>query len=152
MDISKSGIESSLYALRRLTATDFAALAWMDEGERIVRWRYASGNRNERYKRIMMRNGKGVAGSVMRSGRPLLLQAFSPQQGDVPSDYPILLAEGLRSIIGYPITIGDRVLGVLLIGNRYDHQFDPSTVELVSNVAEQFGAMLQKRDANGTHG
>jgi nitrogen regulatory protein A len=59
--------EVSLSELRRLTSTDFATLAWSNQGDYIIRWKYASGNRNELYKRIILRPEKGIAGKVMRS-------------------------------------------------------------------------------------
>lgn len=138
-------IEASLSELRRLTATDFAALAWADDTEQAIRWKYASGSRNERYKRIILRLGKGIAGKVMRSGRPMVVETFSPQSGDDPREYPILLAENLKSIIGVPVIIENRVKGVLLVGCRAPRKFDNDNVELVLNVAEQVGTMCQQR-------
>lgn len=138
-------IEASLSELRRLTATDFAALAWADEKEQTIRWKYASGSRNERYKRITLRLGKGIAGKVMRSGRAMVLESFSPKSGDDPREYPILLAENLKAVIGVPVTIDERVMGVLLVGCRQPRAFEDEMVELVMNVAEQIGTMFHQR-------
>lgn len=134
-------IEASLSDLRRLTATDFAAIAWLDN--ELIRWKYASGNRNDRYKRIVLRFGKGIAGKVMSSGRPMILDSFTPKSGDDPREYPILLAEGLKSIVAVPITTNERVKGVLLVGCREDRQFEEDVVELVMNVSEQMETMLR---------
>ncbi|HJV46334.1 MAG TPA: GAF domain-containing protein [Bacillota bacterium] len=145
----KGDIEVSLAELRRLTSTDFAALAWSNQNEYIIRWKYASGNRNERYKRIVLRPEKGIAGKVMRSGRPMILDSFSPKSGDDPREYPILLAEGLKSIIGMPVSINQRVMGVLLVGCRYIRSFEDEVIELVASVAEQLGSMIQQRKDEG---
>jgi nitrogen regulatory protein A len=141
----KVDIEVSLSELRRLTSTDFAALAWCNQGEYIIRWKYASGNRNERYKRIILRPEKGIAGKVIRSGRPMILDSFTPKSGDDPREYPILLAEGLKSVVGMPVLINRRVMGVLLVGCRYTRSFEDDVVELVANVAEQLGSMIQQQ-------
>lgn len=141
----QSDIEASLSELRRLTATDFAALAWADSNEQTIRWKYASGNRNDRYKRIVLRLGKGIAGKVMRSGRLMVIHSFSPKSGDDPREYPILLAENLKSIVGVPVLVNDRVLGVLLVGCRYEREFESDMVELVNSFAEQVGTMIQQR-------
>ncbi|GAX91405.1 GAF domain-containing protein [Effusibacillus lacus] len=141
-------IEASLSELRRLTATDFAALAWADDKDQAIRWKYASGSRNERYKRIVLRLGKGIAGKVLRSGRPMIMESFSPQSGDDPREYPILLAENLKSIVSVPVVTNDRIKGVLLVGCRHTRGFDEETVELVSVVAEQLGTMIQQRGGN----
>ncbi|MGC5324150.1 GAF domain-containing protein [Brevibacillus sp. SYSU BS000544] len=137
-------IEASLSELRRLTATDFAAIAWLDN-EQMIRWKYASGNRNDRYKRIVLRFGKGIAGKVMSSGRPMILDSFTPKSGDDPREYPILLAEGLKSIAAVPITTNERVKGVLLVGCRDTRSFEDDVVELVISVAEQLESMLRPK-------
>ncbi|GIM47898.1 histidine kinase [Collibacillus ludicampi] len=141
-------IETSLSVLRRLTDTDFAALAWTSSNEQTIRWRFVSGNRNERYKKIVMFPGKGIGGKVFRSGRPMVIQSFSPKSGDDPREYPILLAEGLHSAIAVPVTIDDQIMGVLLVGCRMNRVFPHETLELVLDVAEQLGAVMQKRMEN----
>lgn len=142
-------IETSLSELRRLTATDFAAIAWLDDTNRTIRWRYASGNRNDRYKRIVLRYGKGIAGKVINSGRPMVLDFFTPKSGDDPREYPILLAEGLKSIVAVPITRDERAKGVLLVGCRVSRTFEDNEVELVISVAEQLETMLRQENGSG---
>jgi nitrogen regulatory protein A len=149
MEDLKLEIEVSLSELRQLTSTDFAALAWSNQGDYIIRWKYASGNRNERYKRIILRPEKGIAGKVMRSGRPMILDSFTLKRGDDPQEYPILLAEGLKSIIGMPVLINQRVMGVLLVGCRYTRSFENEVIELVAIGAEQIGSMIQQRGDEG---
>ncbi len=142
-------IEASLSELRRLTATDFAAIAWLDT-EQMIRWKYASGNRNDRYKRIVLRFGKGIAGKVMSSGRPMILDSFSPKSGDDPREYPILLAEGLKSIVAVPITTNERVKGVLLVGCRTARVFEDDVVELIISVSEQLETLLRQKHASAS--
>ncbi|UOF92070.1 GAF domain-containing protein [Fodinisporobacter ferrooxydans] len=138
-------IEGCLFELRRLTATDFAAIACSNQKDQTIRWVYVSGNRNDRYKRILLRPGKGIAGKVAKSGRPMVIHSFSPKSGDDPREYPILLAENLKSVVGVPITIEDRVFGILLIGSRQERIFAEQDVELVTNVAEQLGPLLKQQ-------
>lgn len=138
-------IEVSLSELRRLTSADFVSMAWAETNEYIIRWKYASGNRNDRYKRIVLRLGKGIAGKVISSGRPMILDSFSLKSGDDPREYPILLAESLKSTLAVPVIINDRVKGVLLIGCRYARRFGDEDIELVLSLAEQLGSMIQQR-------
>jgi nitrogen regulatory protein A len=145
-------IEKSLLELRRLTNTDFAALALASEQEQAIRWRFASGNRNDRYKRIVLCPGKGIAGKVMRSGRPMAIHSFSPRSGDDPWEYSILLAEGLQSVLAVPLWIADRVSGVLLVGNRENQRLADDLLPLVTDVAEQLGSFLQKQNELGENG
>ena len=34
-----------------------------------IKWKYVSGNTNERYKLIILRKGRGLAGTVMKTGK-----------------------------------------------------------------------------------
>lgn len=135
-------IEARLEQLRFVTHTDFAALALSEESDQIIRWRYAAGNRNERYKRIVLRPGKGIAGKIVRSARPFRIDSFAPKSGDDPREYPILLAEGLKSVLGVPVMNHDRVLGVLLIGNRFDSSFEDNTIHLMEAMAGDLSERL----------
>ncbi|HJV46313.1 MAG TPA: GAF domain-containing protein [Bacillota bacterium] len=138
-------LEVGLTELRRLTSADFAALAWQDH-DSIIRWKCASGNRSNRYKRILLRFERGIAGSVIRTVRPVMINNFSPEIKENACEYPILLAEDLKSAIGVPVKINEQVMGVLLVGCRVNREFDRDTVELIGSVAEQLGSMLQQND------
>jgi nitrogen regulatory protein A len=139
-------IETHLNQIRNLTSSDFAGLAWTDRNDYIIRWKFASGNRNERYKRIILRPGRGIAGQVIRSGRPMRLDSFTIQSGDDAREYPIFLAENLKSAAAAPVVINSKVKGVLLIGTRMPRSYTDEETELVVNIAEQLGSMIQSRE------
>lgn len=144
MESLQKTIEAHLCALRQETSTDFAALAWSDSEEQTIRWKFASGNRNQRYKKIVLRQGMGIAGYVIRTGRPTILSSFSPKSVDDPREYPILLAEGLQSVVAVPVTVQGRVRGVLLVGCREARTYDDQTVLQVSESAERLSDLLQE--------
>ncbi len=134
-----------LHEIRRITAADFAAVAWTDALEQRIKWQHASGSRNERYKRIQSTLGKGLIGDVFRSGRPLVIEEFSPRSGDDPQEYPILLAENLKSMVCVPVTENAGIVGVLLVGCRETRKFTGKMIELVSNSAQQLAAMKRNK-------
>ena len=138
MKTPEHAMEQRLLQLRQLTGADFAALAVSDEDGSTYRWRNASGSRNNRYRRIVLRHGKGIVGTVIRSGRPLVMEDFNLQHVINPTDYPIVLAEKLVSIVGYPIAFEDRVAGVLLVGNRSRRPFSPTEIEIIAKFADLF--------------
>ena len=41
-----------------------------------VKWHYAAGNSNNKYMRITVRYGKGIAGKVISTGRPMTVEDF----------------------------------------------------------------------------
>jgi nitrogen regulatory protein A len=130
-------VQNELDRFRQIVGADFAALACEEKCDAgvVVRWKYASGNRNNRYQRIVLRPDKGFAGKVMRLGRPVTMEFIAPKSGDDPREYPILLAEGLRSLVGVPVYGSGRIQGVLLIGCRTSREFTESDIRTITQLA-----------------
>lgn len=145
MEALHVNIEVSLSELRRLIIADYCALALVGCGEPLIRWKYVSGNLNNRHKRIVLRLGEGIAGRVVDSGRPVVLDFFSPQTGEDLQKDPIVLSESLKSVVAVPVMNHNEVMGVLLVGCRYTRFFRNEEIELVMDVAEQLGTMVQQQ-------
>jgi len=142
MDKIERSINQCLEDLRLKTNADFTAFACQEPGEAVIRWKYAVGNRNERFRRIVLRSGKGIAGKVLMSGRLMILENYKPRQYDDPREYPILYAEELQSAMGVPVLIQDRVRGVMLIGYRTPYTIGENIVESTKQIAEQMAILL----------
>jgi nitrogen regulatory protein A len=136
-------IQEDLDGLRVRVKVDFLALA-MAEPDGQIRWAYASGNRNDRFKRIVLRQGKGIAGRVISLGRPVAVDGIVPRAGDDPRDYPILLAEGLCCAVAVPVLCGQRVRGVLMMANRSQRCFTPNDVDAVLGLADRLGSVYSE--------
>ncbi|GKV69035.1 hypothetical protein NCCP2716_15330 [Sporosarcina sp. NCCP-2716] len=129
--------------IRRVTGCDFVALALVQPEERNfqIRWEYAAGNMSQRYRRIVLQSGKGVAGLVFKTGKPI----FAPDAAAYCSasdlyNYPIIVAEQLESFAAIPLFKYNRVKGILLAGCRKKNCMDESRFErLQSLVAPTFG-------------
>jgi nitrogen regulatory protein A len=130
-------IEAKLHQLRNETSADFVALALPDGKNRLL-WKYGSGNRYDRYKRIVTRTGKGFVGKAIMSRCPVIYHAFAPRSGDDPSNYPILLAENLTSAVIVPFGPAGQGVGVLLAGCREDRQL---TSEAILRIIAEAGEL-----------
>ncbi|MBN8202862.1 GAF domain-containing protein [Bacillus sp. NTK034] len=97
---------------------DFVGLALQNTDSPDVRWHFAAGNINEKYKRITVRYGKGIAGKVISTGRPMCVENFPENVAGKALEYPIMLAEALKYAYAVPIHFKGIPKGVLLIGNR----------------------------------
>lgn len=97
---------------------DFVGLALQNKDGPDVRWHYAAGNSNEKYKRITVRYGKGIAGKIISTGRPMYIENFPENISGKALEYPIMLAENLTFAYGVPIHFKGIPKGVLLIGKR----------------------------------
>src|SRR5690242_6740138 len=88
-----------------LTVVDceFVALALQNEVGPDVKWHYAAGNLNDKYKRITVRFGKGIAGKIISSGSPMMLTDFPNGIIGKVTDHPIMLAEKHVSTYAVPL-------------------------------------------------
>jgi nitrogen regulatory protein A len=138
-------IQEELDSLCKITTSDFSGLAWIDQHDSRIRWLYTSGNSNERYKRLALKPGRGLAGLVLKLGRPIIIDAGMNdlEQSRVQYDYPIMLVEHLHAAIAVPITVHDETRGVLLIGNRSERYYEENDLHLISNLIERFELLLQ---------
>ena len=82
---------------------DFVGIAIQNENGPDVRWHFAVGNDNDKYKRITVRYGKGIAGRVISTGRPIEVADFPNDILGKALEYPIMLAEKLVSAYAVPI-------------------------------------------------
>ncbi len=100
---------------------DFVSVALVQSTEPYseLRWTYATGNLSNRYRRIVIQSGKGVAGHVFKTGKPVLVEDTERIIGKKDLfDYPIVEVEGLKSFGAIALYQCNRVQGVLLVGNR----------------------------------
>jgi nitrogen regulatory protein A len=138
-------IQDELDSLCKITSSDFSGLAWIDQQDSRIRWLYVSGNSNERFKRLALKSGRGLAGHVLKLGRPIIIDASMTELelSRVQYDFPIMLVEHLQTAIGVPITVNNETRGVLLIGNRSERYYEDHDLHLVSNLIERFERLLQ---------
>ncbi|MGX6444787.1 GAF domain-containing protein [Neobacillus sp. K501] len=114
---------------------EFVGLAFQNEVGPDVRWHYAAGNLNDKYKRITVRFGKGIAGKIISSGSPMMLSNFPDDIYGKITDYPIMLAEKLVSCFAVPLFFNFVPKGVLLVGKRISHTYTENDQEKVKESA-----------------
>lgn len=140
--IEQSGYDYQLEIdkLRDRFQFDFVSLALVQPAEDrfVLTWQYASGNHNERFKRIVLHSGKGVAGIVFKTGKSMLIQNVN---ADIDArdlfNFPIIAAEKLKSLGALPLWVEARVMGVLLAGFREENRMNPA---FFTDFREQLGA------------
>jgi hypothetical protein len=116
---------------------DFVGLAFQESKGPNIGWKVASGNSNDKYKRITLRYGKGIAGRVLSTGRPMEIKYFPQNILGKALEYPILLAEKLLYAYAVPIFINGVPKGVLLVGFRSETFIDDTGKKLVEKAAKE---------------
>jgi transcriptional regulator with GAF, ATPase, and Fis domain len=123
---------------------DFVGLAFQNEIGPDVRWHYASGNLNDKYKRITVRFGKGIAGKIISTGSPMMMSDFPHDILGKVTDYPIALAEKLIASYAVPLFFNDVPKGVLLVGKRETHTFSNFHQQEVMEAAQILEKLLKE--------
>ena len=121
--------------LKRDLSCDVVGLALQNRAGLDITWPCVIGHRNEKYKYITVRYGKGIAGKVISSSRPMEITSFPNGILGKSTDYPIMLAEQLISAYAVPLLCGDSPKGALLIGYRNMHFFTEEEKSQVIEVA-----------------
>ncbi|PTK10793.1 nitrate respiration regulation accessory nitrate sensor NreA [Mammaliicoccus sciuri] len=135
--------QEQLDLIRSTYGVDFVGLAMTSEDAAYfhIKWQYVSGNLNHRYQNIVLRSGRGIAGIVIKSGKPIEIRDLKESPyNDHPFNYPIVQSEQLTSLLAIPLWKKYRVCGVLLLGQRDDKLFP----EIDMNDFNRFGPFYGK--------
>ncbi len=119
--------------------TDTATLLLLDEQSSTLVARAARGLDEEVVRQIRVPLGRGFAGRIADKGKPLYLPDTAA--AEVVSDY---LREQLRSVVGVPMTISNRLLGVLHVGSRTPREFTPSDIWLLQQIADRAAQAIDR--------
>ncbi|MGV2875494.1 GAF domain-containing protein [Macrococcus capreoli] len=127
---------------------DFIGLAMPSDliSQTNIHWTFVSGALNERYKKIELQKGKGIAGFVLKSGRSWIeLDVTSSSIATHIFDFPIIRFEKLTNFMALPLWKYNKVAAVLLIGNRDKKPFHLEIYEEVNKELDKgLGAFYRK--------
>jgi len=122
--------------LRRASAilrSDTAAILLLDETGRQLRARAAKGIEEEVEQGVTNPLGKGFAGRIAAERRPIVVDDVD--HADILN--PILREKGIRSLLGVPLIVEGRVLGVLHVGSLTPRRFTPAESDLLQAAADR---------------
>ncbi|MBB4823006.1 nitrogen regulatory protein A [Sporosarcina luteola] len=118
---------------------DYVGVALVQSPDRRfeLRWKHVTGNQSDRHRRISLQSGKGIAGLVFKTGKPMFVADADEELGrEDLYNYPIVVAEGLKSFGAIPLYKYNRVKGVLLVGYRTEEKL---TVEVFQEFRKRIG-------------
>lgn len=129
--------------LMREIDCDFVGLAIQNAIGSDIRWHYALGNVNDKYQRITVRFGKGIAGKVISTGSTMMIEDFPNHIQGKAIEHPIMLAEKLISSFAVPLFFNNSPKGVLFVGNRKRHTYTEAQQQRVKQSAQSFEEILK---------
>ena len=135
-----------LTRVTELLAADTAAILLIDDDGRSLIPRAAKGLEEEVDRRIRIPMGRGFAGRIAHERQPVRI-------GDVDhADIynPVLREKGLKALLGVPLMLETRVIGVLHVGRLEPGQFEEDDVDLLQRAADRaamaIGGRLAERE------
>jgi len=123
--------------IKLLLNVDGAIVILLDEEKRelfFLGTAYEDSATQKRAKEIRFPADKGVAGKVIKTGKPVIV----PDTSKDPNFYSVVdeqLRYNSRNILDVPLRSSDRIVGVLCAINKKEGVFDNTDVDLLSMIA-----------------
>ena len=131
-------LEQLLVRVRTALDADTAAVFEMDDEEQTLVARAAKGLEQDVERGVRVPLGRGFAGVVAE--RRVAVRTTDASEFDIVS--PLMREKGIRSLLGVPLVVEDRVLGVLHVGNLDVREFTDDDVALLELAAERLAVAL----------
>jgi putative methionine-R-sulfoxide reductase with GAF domain len=128
-------LDELLDRVRDLLDVDTAAILLLDVHAQQLVATAAKGLEEEVRAGFRVAVGRGFAGRVAQTRRPIQIVHVTPH--DVVN--PILVRKGVRSLLGVPIVAGTELVGVLHVGSLTTRRFGADDVRLLELVADRAG-------------
>src|SRR5947209_16354214 len=112
---------------------DTAAVLLLDERTNELVARAARGLEQEVRQGVRIPVGRGFAGTIAAQMRPVIIDRVD----ETTVSNPILWEAGLQAMVGVPLLVGGRAIGVLHVGTLGSRKFTPEDAELLQVVADR---------------
>ncbi len=122
-----------LERIRSALEVDTAAVLLLDEDRGVLVARAARGLEEEVRQGVQVPLARGFAGRVAAEARPIIIDDL--EHADVVN--PILRQRGICSMLGVPVHVEGRVIGVMHIGTLVRRAFDQDDVTLLQLAADR---------------
>jgi serine phosphatase RsbU (regulator of sigma subunit)/anti-sigma regulatory factor (Ser/Thr protein kinase) len=122
-----------LERIRSSLNVDTAAVLLLDEDRGVLVARAARGLEEEVRQGVQVPLTRGFAGRVAAEARPIIIEDLD--HAEVVN--PILRQKGIRSMLGVPVHVEGRVIGVMHIGTLVERNFDEDDVTLLQLASDR---------------
>ncbi len=127
-----------LARLREVIHADTAAVLLLDDEDHTLVVRAAKGLEGEVEQGVRIPIGRGFAGRVAAERRPISVDDIT----DVEVLSPILRGRGVRSLLGAPLLVEGRIVGVVHVGTFSLRHFGEDDAQLLQLVADRIALAI----------
>src|SRR5664279_2307486 len=128
---------------RQLLTSDMAYLMLNDEAQHDTFMRVSEGTQTEEFMSIRLGHGEGLGGLVARTGIPQWTSDYENDPRFAESLGRTIRRESVKAILGVPLTIGNRVTGVLFAADRSGREYLHREISLLSSLAHHAAIALE---------
>jgi phosphoserine phosphatase RsbU/P len=129
--------------VKAVLGTDTAAVLLLDRWSASLIATAAAGLEEEVRQGVRIPVGRGFAGRIAAERRPVILDHVDH---DTVLN-PILMAKGIRALLGVPMVAGNRVIGVMHVGSLTPRQFTADDIDLLQLAADRAATTVQSLTA-----
>jgi GAF domain-containing protein/anti-sigma regulatory factor (Ser/Thr protein kinase) len=138
--IEEDVLSEMLERIRQVLGVDTAAILLLSaEGDELVA-RAARGLEEEVERGVRIPVGRGFAGRIAEQRKPVLLDDVD--HADVLN--PLLREKGISTLLGAPLLVEERVIGVLHVGSLEPRAFTPAEVGLLERAADRIALAVDR--------
>ena len=114
----------------------------LDEQNQSLRYRVYRGLSARYVEEMHMTTGEGIAGRVVKTGEPILVEDISK---DPTAAHPDLITtEGLKGFASVPLKAKDKVVGVMNIASHMPGHFSEDDLYLLNSIGCQVGTAIEQ--------
>ncbi|MCI2422083.1 helix-turn-helix domain-containing protein [Saccharopolyspora sp. K220] len=137
-------LRSIVRRARMLLGVDVSYLSLNDEAAGRTYMRVTDGSFSALFQKVTLGMGEGLGGLVAQTAQPYATRDYFGDerfQHTRPIDSAVR-DEGLTAILGVPLALGDKVIGVLYASDRTRREFTPDEIALLSSLADHAAIAL----------
>ena len=131
--------------IRAVLHGDTATILLLSEDGRELVERASSGVEEEVAEKVPVPVGRGVAGCIAASRQPMVVEDLSKVETVSPT-----LRGKIRSLIGAPLMLQGRVIGVVHVGTTATRKFSDDDLKLLQLVADRAALAIERARAEET--
>ena len=113
-------LELILESAAQMISAKASSLLILDHDTNTLYFKAATGAKKQEIKKYRVKLGQGIAGSVAKSGKPLLISDVSKDKRWY-SEISEFIAFETRSIACVPLKMADKIIGVVQVVDKIDH-------------------------------
>jgi len=116
----------------------------IDEQSNTLSYRVYRGLSEKYAEEMHLKIGEGIAGTVAKSGKAVLLEDVSVDPDAARRD--LISTEGLKAFISVPLRAKESILGVLNVASHLSHHFTKDDMHLLHAIGDQVGVAIEQAE------